>query len=159
MEKEIIVVWAVLAFMVFGAVMALITLLASTRKRMKYALFQSKYLLITRRLFAFFYLVSLIVIVALIFYGKSHLSQNNSVSLPDFGPGRISQAPEASNTSGSEIMVLVSLFTSVITLLGMVSTMVLAWLKEKRTARAALLDNELKGLQIQQLRQELSKKK
>jgi len=49
----------------------------------------------------------------------------------------------------------VSLLTSITSLIGFISTTVLAWRKERREARSADLDIKRKELEIQKLQQEL----
>lgn len=66
--------------------------------------------------------------------------------------------PEEGNY-GLSIITGVTLLTSLTSLLGFISTTVLAWRKEKRDSAAIRSDNEKKELELEKLRLELEKMK
>jgi hypothetical protein len=83
---------------------------------------------------------------------SAQLSPTNSSPLP------LEPASKGENTT-LLIITLVSLATSATTLIGFVSTTVLAWKKEGRENRTGFLDIQLKELEIQKRQQELREDK
>ena len=77
---------------------------------------------------------------------------NNSVVIPPENP---------KEESGYGLMIIggVSFLTSITSLLGFISTTVLAWRKEKRETEVIRFDNEKKELELEKLKWELEKMK
>jgi hypothetical protein len=66
--------------------------------------------------------------------------------------------PQVDYTLGiAVLMCVVSLFTSVSSLLGFISTTILAWRKEKRETKTFDTDNERRKLELEKLKFELAK--
>jgi hypothetical protein len=66
--------------------------------------------------------------------------------------------PNASQTA-LIIALVISLLTSIGSLLGFISTTILAWKKERREARTGLIDDERRKLELEKLKAELAKTK
>jgi len=86
----------------------------------------------------------------------------NSVNTtPNNNPNSNVSADKQPETIGYGLSIItgVTLVTSLTSLLGFLSTTVLAWRKEKRDSAALLFDNEKKELELEKLRLELEKMK
>jgi hypothetical protein len=71
------------------------------------------------------------------------------------GPGVA--IPESGVWSESGIVAMASLLTAVTSLIGLLSTTILGWRRERRETRQAALERERHELEIQKLRQELDR--
>lgn len=75
----------------------------------------------------------------------------------NLNPPVFGNAPSAFD--GTEFIAVVSMFTSAVSLIGLLLTTGIAWRKERRESRTTAIDNEKKELEVELLRLTLEKKR
>ncbi|MDX9667986.1 hypothetical protein QMK50_23840 [Pseudomonas sp. P5_152] len=93
--------------------------------------------------------VSLVLLMAT---SSEVLNLNPQVAGP--APG-----PPLNVVDGAGFIAVVSMFTSAVSLIGLLLTTGIAWRKERRESRTAKIDNEKKELEVQLLRLNLEQKR
>ena len=110
----------------------------------------------TRKFFGWIFILSLVV-----FAGSGVMMaldmQAGDKAAPPPPPGATA-APPPAETDHSAIVLGASLVTGVTSFLGLLSTTVLGWRREKREVRAAARDAEKKALELKKLRRELGER-
>ncbi len=127
-----------------------------------------------KRIFGWTFLVSSVFLVSVVFIGALLFAPKAEMISPEItkqneaksaGSGdRGINAPQVKTFSSPSLLNLpvlisiISLLTSLTSLIGFLSTTVLAWRKEKREALATELDMKKKLIEIEKLREELKTK-
>ncbi|CAN5380213.1 hypothetical protein BH10ACI1_BH10ACI1_08760 [soil metagenome] len=127
----------------------------------------STYIKIQKTLLAAFFIsaAALIISLPIVWQNSGNVTPTNNTNgsnvVATNGNNNSPNAPETPNGGNYGLMIIggVSFLTSLCSLVGFVSTTVLAWRKEKRDVEIIRIDNEKKELELAKLKFELDKLK
>ena len=105
-----------------------------------------------KRIFGWLFILSIVIFSGTLLLTQKEAAQTISFPLED----DIQFSEESSNSYGG-LVVVTSLITSLLTLIGFLSTTILAWKKEKREVTLAKLEIRKQELELEKLRMERNK--